>query len=438
MKTIIKIFLIGLVAGLVYKYMVEKEIDIAEKSDVAIEWIKDKIESLSDLSAEDISNENAGSKEEVEDTGNYTGHSYSPMSTMNPASKETRPVKTHAEESKKHHDNHGVDISGAIEYRIMEKDQSNILELRSLDSYAKNTPAEYENSIPDLAEYFAGHASNDMEKARLIFTWVATHIAYDAHGFNTGYYAGSSAEEVLNNRVSVCEGYSNLLVALGNAAGIKTIKIDGSAKGIGYRYGKKTAGNNHAWNAMMVNGKWRLLDATWAAGYGKAVNGKLVSVMQFDDYWFDTAPEEFIFTHLPATAKWQLLRIPVTRACFEEMPYASSDYFKLGFNGKQCFKKVMNGSIRSLPETFSIDHRVKLISMPAQGVIKSGTAVKLRLKADNVSRVALKNNDEWLYFEKKEDEYALVTVPRKGKMKLMANFKGDGLPFHTILKYTVE
>ena len=438
MKTLIKLILIGLIAGSIYKYMTEKDIKVAEKGEMAFEWISGKIEILKDAAMQDNLNDADENSNKISSPGGCIEESYSSQPIMNTFSQDSRNTSSDLNESEHNCTAPVDDMSDAIKYNIMAKDESNIMILRELDTYAINSPAEVENSIPDLVEYLTGHASDELEIARLLFTWVATHIAYDDHGFNTGDYADCSAEEVLRNRVSVCEGYSNLLVALGNRAGINTVKISGYAKGIRYKQGDRINETNHAWNAMMIDGVWRLIDVTWAAGYGMGVNGRLVSVKQFDDYWFNTEPAEFIFTHLPSDDSWQFLDKPVSQSLFESMPYASSDFFKLGFKGTSCLEGIVNGTLRHLPLAYNTDCELKLLSMPLDGVIEAGTAMKLLVQSEMAESVALKNKGQWAYFEKKGNKFELTIRPEHGEMKLMADFKGDGLPFHTVLKYRVE
>jgi hypothetical protein len=76
---------------------------------------------------------------------------------------------------------------------------------------------------------------------------------------------------------------------------------------------------NHAWNAIFVEGEWRLLDCTWDAGY---VDGKSFHWHK-RDYYFLMDPEHFVSSHLPfmnkdiATSEtWQLLDKPVDPKTF--------------------------------------------------------------------------------------------------------------------------
>lgn len=165
-----------------------------------------------------------------------------------------------------------------------------------LDEYARNAPDKYSHNIKGLADYLAIPAKNDLEKTRLAFTWIATHVQYDAEAYNTGNYKDEfSADSVLMRRAGVCEGYSTLFLELAKIMELEVVKISGYAKGYGLDINKKFDETNHAWNAVKINDKWQLVDVTWGSGYGYTKNDKLESVMEFDPYWFCVKPQEFIF-----------------------------------------------------------------------------------------------------------------------------------------------
>ena len=149
--------------------------------------------------------------------------------------------------------------------------------------------------------------NNEMEKVRTIFTWAAHKIRYDDHSYNANTIKAMSAEEVISKKRAVCDGYSTLFQALCEEAGFECRKIYGYSKGYGYSPGDQMTEADHAWNAIHVEEKWYLMDVTWASGYGVTKNGKLTSVSEFDDYWFDVNPKEFIFTHMPEESKWQFI-----------------------------------------------------------------------------------------------------------------------------------
>jgi len=151
-----------------------------------------------------------------------------------------------------------------------------------MDEYARNTPMEYEKNIDTLVRYLIAQAATEIEKIRVLFSWIATHIKYDADAFNSGNYTDDSAENILFKKKAVCQGYSNLLYAFCKKAGLQAETVPGYSKGYGYKDGKKFHNIDHAWNAIKVNNRWALFDVTWASGFGINKRGKLVSTMAFD------------------------------------------------------------------------------------------------------------------------------------------------------------
>ena len=207
-----------------------------------------------------------------------------------------------------------------------------------IDAHALAAPASAEQSVESLAAYLIEPAKNEQEKARAIFRWICQNIDYDLGSYFAGRLSSTKSEDVLKSRSSVCAGYSDLFSALAEEAGLEAVEIRGYGKGYSYRPGQRFAGPfNHAWNAVKVNGSWYLMDPTWGAGYlGR--DGKYHR--WFDDHYFMTPPDQFIFDHLPEEESWQLLDRPLSQAQFEDLVYVESDFFNLGLAAME-----RNGSI---------------------------------------------------------------------------------------------
>jgi len=92
--------------------------------------------------------------------------------------------------------------------RIPKKAKPSVFE--KLDTYARNTPSDKAKTIETLSAYLNKPASNQLERARMIYTWVATHIHYDDYGYTL-----------------VCQGYSVLFNALATAMGLEAKTIVG-------------------------------------------------------------------------------------------------------------------------------------------------------------------------------------------------------------------
>jgi len=197
------------------------------------------------------------------------------------------------------------------------------------DALADSAPPGVERSVPALAAYLARAGGDDLMRARAIYRWVAGHITYDIEGFRSGRAGDLGPEAVLRRGRSVCQGYAGLTEALGKAMGLEVEVVSGWSKGYGYTPGQTFDGpTNHAWNAVRIDGAWRLMDATWGAGY---LDESLQFVRRFQEHYFLTEPREFVFDHLPAEPRWQLLERPLTAAGFADLVYLRPAFFRLGF-----------------------------------------------------------------------------------------------------------
>ena len=195
-----------------------------------------------------------------------------------------------------------------------------------IDKHALSTPKDKKDSIESLVSYLCAPARNDKERARVLYRWIAQNIDYDVNGLFSGNYGDLSPEGVLKSGKSICAGYASLFERLAEAAGLEATTITGFAKGYRYTPGMAFSESNHDWNAVKINGTWYLLDCTWGAGY---IDGSRYN-REFDEHYFLTPPEEFIYDHFPENPQWQLLENPLSKEEFEERPFLRSGFFDLG------------------------------------------------------------------------------------------------------------
>lgn len=194
----------------------------------------------------------------------------------------------------------------------------NVIILRAalMDRHALSIGPMHGATYEEIAEKLVRPAQNDAEKARVLYRWIAEHIAYDVDSFKN-YLDGirlnsTSARLTLKHRKSVCNGYANLYEAMGIHVGLDVKSISG------YGIGWSAANNpdqkpveNHAWNAVRVGGRWYLLDVTWGAGHATR---DLKFVRRFKSDYFFTPPEKFYEKHKPTNPIWSLLKSRTFRA----------------------------------------------------------------------------------------------------------------------------
>jgi hypothetical protein len=180
-------------------------------------------------------------------------------------------------------------------------------------------------SIESLSADFLNFSSDDLEKVKEIFLWVAKNIDYDISAATN-----SASSNLNNNAISVfyngkglCLGFAELFATLCRHSGIDARVIVGYAKGANYDDNAKFAAPNHAWNSVKVNGKWRLMDVAWASSLRLSIEEQFDNLPdnEFTDRYlldyFMVSPTEFIKTHLPEDPFWQLIGEPVKLSTFE-------------------------------------------------------------------------------------------------------------------------
>lgn len=202
-------------------------------------------------------------------------------------------------------------------------------------------------SVNVLAEKINADFKTDEDKARAIFTWIAKNVKYDlaAYGLREAPVAFSFrtqeekelklrkfkddlALKTLKTKKGVCEGYSTLYESLANETGLEAVIIPGTSKSHPTHIGKQPGASDHAWNAVKINGQWRLLDVTWAAG---TVTGeKPAFQFKFNDKYFLTDPEVFVLNHYPDKEKW-LLSDSITKDHFADTPLYYGNYLMGGY-----------------------------------------------------------------------------------------------------------
>jgi transglutaminase/protease-like cytokinesis protein 3 len=196
---------------------------------------------------------------------------------------------------------------------------------------------------PQLLSYkLTAPYNTELEKVRSIFRWITEHIEYKIYApTRRGKTTFINYEEeddnlpglkplnervsciVLKKKTAICDQYSRLFKTLCDYAGICSEIVMGYARP-GMSRSRKF-GTNHSWNAVQIAGKWHLLDVTWASGY---IYGGMEFIKRFDEYYFLTAPDQFIRDHYPDDLQWTLLEEPPSHKEFANSPFKYSGFVK--------------------------------------------------------------------------------------------------------------
>ncbi len=175
--------------------------------------------------------------------------------------------------------------------------------------------ASNEVKIDRLAFKITRNSKSEKEKIEAIYRWIASNIAYDHElGRKTDLQRQiyttekNVVQEAIKREKALCGGFAFMFRDLCEELGIQVEVIHGFTKDYAGVKNKERV-PHHTWNAVKIDGRWQLLDITWAIGHG----GK----NKPDDFWFLTSAYEFIYSHYPEDQKWTLLPNPISFVEFQ-------------------------------------------------------------------------------------------------------------------------
>ncbi|HRI62149.1 MAG TPA: transglutaminase domain-containing protein, partial [Saprospiraceae bacterium] len=208
-------------------------------------------------------------------------------------------------------------------------------EYAKIDSIAKTFEKSAYPTPDSLSRALTGLMSTDREKYRAIFTWITHNVRYDIEKYkNIEKYKpkieASSPEEAMQKLAEwqeknllrtyrqgkgICGDYSQLFNRMCISAGLKCEIITGDSRSSAL---KRRKWESHAWNAIYLDEKWHLVDATWGAGYIDDDTERFK--FRFSSGFFMAPPQFFIMDHLPDKDEWQLLETPLDKGDVKRKP----------------------------------------------------------------------------------------------------------------------
>ena len=279
--------------------------------------------------------------------------------------------------------------------------QSYAGDFEKVDKYARSVRKS--GNYKELARKLTDRFANDEDKVRAIYVWITDNVKYDWNKFQINLKGGGryhikgrtkaeillKKEKIKEKKINtvfrtgkgVCEDYSMLFKAMCDEIGIKSIIINGKIKVDPHNIGKFPSRSSHAWNAVKINNKWQLVDATWGSGYVRSG----IFYKKFEDRFFMTEPEIFILNHYPNDTKWQLLEKPVSKQEFSNFVFVHSAFYenkvidfspKTGFlNAKNKFAIVKMKFKNTPPDIYLFSNK----KLKKVDIIKKGNEIDIKV-----------------------------------------------------------
>lgn len=198
------------------------------------------------------------------------------------------------------------------------------------------------HNLPLLAHQLTHSLPTQVEKFRAIYKWVCHNIRGDyAQHHKVSYkrkklkndslalaqwnqvYKRTAFKKLLKYKKTMCTGYAYLIKELCLLVNIEAVIVDGYGRSVEANI-KTLDSPNHSWNAIKLNNKWYLCDATWSSGYMVAGN---IFVADYNDGYFLADPLLFGKNHFPLIQKW-LLDQQITIPSFTNAPLVYGKTFE--------------------------------------------------------------------------------------------------------------
>jgi hypothetical protein len=303
----------------------------------------------------------------------------------------------------------------------------------AIDRHALAAPPEVEETVDKLAKYLAEPAQNDVEKARAIYRWITDRIAYDSESYFAGTRGDNTPQGVLKARKCVCEGYTKLFEALAKNMDLEAAYISGQFKDSHAILNELV--RSHGWNAVKIDGNWKLVDAT--LGAGALLNKRFFKAME--EFYFMPAPELLLFSHLPNDGKWQFRDPPLTSAEFDAFPAVPRQVLEMGAPAARVWKMLKEEKIKEFCEFYrTTGRKVILRDGPVAKTLQAGMKYRFLLEAADYPAVAFIQKENPIFFQRKGPLFEGFIAPRKGNLKIVGFEQPGGGAWRGFVSYEVE
>jgi hypothetical protein len=286
--------------------------------------------------------------------------------------------------------------------------------------------------IAALARSLTVRADSDSARAAVLYGWVANNLAYDVRGYLSGRLEDAGAEEVYRRRLAVCGGYVALYQRMAREVGLEVQHIQGYAKGFDYRPGQSSRKLNHAWLAVNVGGRWRLLDPTW--GSGVVAGGRFEPRFSWD--WFFVDPEALLLSHFPEQDGWQLVSRPLRRNEFERMPQVPTSLVRAGFSPGAIRTAVLRARVRDFP-LIGMQPGARVVHAPLSGTLERASTVSVEIVWPGATDVSLVSGGVWTRLARDGDRFR-GAVPAAAESVSLVGRPAATNELATVLHYRVE
>lgn len=204
-------------------------------------------------------------------------------------------------------------------------------DFKDIDEYVKKLGRLDSMNMGSIATLLTKNYEDKTDKARAIFTWIATNISFDCKNARSGNSDKNTPAQVLITRKALGLGYANLYQDMCSVAGIRCLTIDGFVKFTSEQIGDAKTEINHTWNVVQLGQSpdaWYYVDACRGSGYTDA-DFKTFTPLFNDEYFFANL-RIFNWEHCPDNIAWYLGPRPKGKKDFFDLPAIKPAAYEMG------------------------------------------------------------------------------------------------------------
>lgn len=276
--------------------------------------------------------------------------------------------------------------------------------------------------------------SNDEEKAWLVYQWVTRHFRHDSRlASRIGDPGKHSLDALYLQGAGSCAVYANVVHRLLAHAGFEVKTVYGTVKA-GAGSIRRGLSVNHVWNAVKIDGQWRVIDATWGSGYV----GSQGFQRDQNDLFFLMPPELAVLSHFDHSDEFGFQkRFGVSGNLFAKMPEDAVYAAAIGFKAEEILHFQRQYAGQPLVQTFDQPAGVfRVLKAPVEGMLNRKQQ-SFKLETAQFEELVVVQGKTWQPMQKDGIYHALTMIPERGELVVMGR-RPKQHDYEALLAYTVK
>lgn len=192
---------------------------------------------------------------------------------------------------------------------------------------------------------------------------------------------------------------------------------------------------------FMTEDKWTLENGVYTIKYTPQVaKGLTISYYDSEAKHYGSLITYLLLTPTAEDLKRLEENNPFNHPDIKKLKGMNSHYMEtLGVDGKKLLDEIRSGSIERLPDFYS-DKHIKIVDIPLNGVLRTGTTYKFSIKKESGNKIAIICGDNFVTDESwkcENDIYTLEYTPGVSTDLKIASLDESKSSFSTLIKYQI-